>query len=256
MSSPTPRPGAGARGGHRGRAAWRQLRALLVLVHVVAVGLAALPAPEGGMNRAAWKDPTVQDELNTWAARLRAAGLDLGDEEFQAVLWNLGTRTIAARKLVLRPLQPYYRFLGTHQSWRMFVAPHRYPARLHIDVEEGGAWRPVYVARSPEYRWRARQLDDDRMRAAIFRYAWPAYARAWRSFSAWVATRAAADFPEARRVRLRYDKRRTPSPAEVEAGVEPPGRWIRTRIIDLEPLRDHGAGSPADPGDDRPGSSR
>ncbi len=220
---------------------WRQLRAVLVLVHVAAILLAAIPAPEGGMNRAAWKDPTVQDELNAWAARLRSAGMELGDEEFQAALWSVGTRYTAVRSFVLRPLRPYYRYLGTNQSWRMFVAPHRYPARLHIDVEEDGAWRPVYVARSPEYRWRARQLDDDRVRAALFRYAWPAYARSWRAFAAWVAARAAADFPGAQRVRLRYDKRRTPSPAEALAGEQPPGRWVRTRIIELAPLRSQAA---------------
>jgi len=248
VTSATQREGVGECGSPRRQSLWRQLRALLVMVHVVAVMLAAIPAPEGGMNRAAWKDPTVQDELNSWAARLRAAGLDLSDEEFQAGLWSLGTRYSAARKLVLRPLQPYYRFLGTNQSWRMFVAPHRYPARLHIDIEEGGRWRPVYVARSPEYRWLARQLDDDRMRAALFRYAWPAFAKGWRSFSAWVATRAATDFPDAQRVRLRYDKRRTPSPVEAQAGQQPPGQWIRTRIIELEPLRAHAAGDTASTG--------
>ena len=45
------------------------------------------------------------------------------------------------------PFQPYYDYCGTYQSWYMFGSAQRSPTRLHIDVEEDGVWRPVYVER-------------------------------------------------------------------------------------------------------------
>ena len=49
------------------------LRALLISLHIVAVGAMAMPNPAGFMSRSAWKLPMVQDELMAWAARLTAA---------------------------------------------------------------------------------------------------------------------------------------------------------------------------------------
>jgi len=219
------------------RGAWPHIRAALVLAHVLAIGLCALPAPEGGMQRASWQDPTVQDELAAWDARLVHLGLHLDPAELEDRLWVLARGYTHVRNRVLAPLQPYYRILGTNQSWRMFVAPHRYPARLHISVEEGGSWREVYVARDPQLDWLGPQLDHDRFRSALFRYAWPSYGKAWSELCEWISRQAARDFPQARRVRLRFWKARTPSPQKARQGIEPPGRWVRARTLDLEPLR-------------------
>lgn len=220
-----------------GPGAWAQLRAALVALHVAAVVLAAVPAPEGAMRRSAWQDPTVQDELRAWAERLRGLGLELSDAAFQERLWQVAARYTAARRAALAPFQPYYRYLGVHQSWRMFVAPHRYPSRLHIEVREGQTWRTVYVARAPDQAWLGEVLDNHRMRSALFRYAWPQYGRTWRELGDWVAARAAVDFPTASHVRLRYWKQRTPSPQEARAGREPRGEWTRAREVPLAPLR-------------------
>ncbi len=227
----------GAADGSQPRGPWPQLRAAFVIFHVAAVLLGSVPAPEGGMRKAAWQDPTVKDELSAWAGRVRSVGLEVSDEDFQERLWDLAVGYSQLRESVLAPFQPYYRRLGVNQSWRMFIAPHRYPARLHIEVREGGAWRTVYTARSREATWRAHQLDHDRMRSAVFRYAWASYGRSWRQLSDWLALRAAEDFPDATAVRLRYFKQKSPSPAEVLSGQEPPGSWIRTRTLELAPLR-------------------
>lgn len=208
---------------------WPHVRAWLIVLHVVAITLQALPAPGGAMSRSAWKDPTVQDEIAIWAERLGTTPADLEER-----MWRLGSSWMDVRRSLLTPFQPYYRYAGTAQSWRMFVAPHRYPARLHVEVHQGGAWRPVYVARSREHDWLRRELDNDRMRSAVFRYAWPAYARSYKELVDWLADRAAEDFPEARAVRVRFAKARTPTPAEARAGVEPESDWVRTRIWRLE----------------------
>ena len=211
---------------------WPHIRAALVAVHVLAVVLMAFPAPSGGMRRSAWKDPTVQAELHTWADRL---GQDR--EAFEDRLWGVAVGFMDARKTVLKPFQPYYRYVGTTQSWRMFVAPHRFPGRLHIDVREDGAWRTVYVARDPELDWLGHKIDHDRMRSAIFRFAWKHYRKWFRDFADWLAVEAARDFPEAELVRLRYYKYRTLSPDEAAAGMEPEGDWLRGEVRQLEPLR-------------------
>jgi hypothetical protein len=224
-----------AEGGRWSRA-WPHLRAAFVVFHLVAVVLMALPAPVGGMNRSAWADPTVQAELQTWRQRL-APGM--GQEEFEDRLYAAASELIAARKQVLRPFQPYYLGFGTEQNWRMFVAPQMVTSRLTVELqdEEGGAWRPIFVERSAEHRWRARQLGHERMRSAIFRYGWKQYDRSEGRLSAWLAARAAEDFPEAFALRTRWFRQRSASPAQVLAGTEPEGRYERARVHPLAPLR-------------------
>ncbi|MCP4804306.1 MAG: hypothetical protein GY884_03075 [Proteobacteria bacterium] len=219
------------------KSAWPHLRAAFVLFHVVALFLMAIPAPGGGMSKSAWADPTVQGEFQAWTERLNDMGADITVEELEDRLWSLATVYMEKRKTVLDPIAPYYRYTGTTQSWRMFVAPHRYPARLHIEVEEGGTWREVYVMRSEEHAWRAEQLDNDRMRAAIFRMSWRPYRRIWVTFTEWAADRAAEDFPEATRIRLRFFKYKTQGPKEIAAGKELDGNWIQTVMLDLEQRR-------------------
>jgi hypothetical protein len=149
----------------------------------------------------------------------------------------LATGFQETRNYVIAPFDPYYRYFGTWQSWRMFVAPHRFPARLEIDIDNGdGDWRPIYQARSPEYNWNQAQFDHERFRAAIFRYSWPAYRRTWKQFAQWSAARVMDDYPDVVSVRLRFFKYRTPSPEEVLGGAEVHGKYINTRIYKREDL--------------------
>jgi len=204
---------------------WAHVRAALLALHVFAICAMAFPAPEGGMNRSAWKDPTVQGEFQAWTGRLNGVGLDVTSEQLEAFAWTFAEGWAQGREVVLAPFMPYYRLCGTWQSWRMFVAPHRFPSRLQIDVREAGVWRPVFVERSAEYAWRARQFEHDRMRSAIFRFGWKHYRRSYQRFGGWVAERAAEDFPRADSVRLRFWRYRTASPEEVRSNTEPIGRW-------------------------------
>jgi len=210
---------------------------VLVALHVLAITLVALPAPDGGMNRAAWKDPTVQHEIHAWSARLDGLGVQIPPAELEEDAWHFAKRFMAVRHAVLRPFRRYYQFAGTWQSWRMFVAPHRYPARLQIAVRAGSAWQTVYERGDPQATWRRRQLDHDRMRAQIFRLSWPGYGGTYARFTLWIARAAAHDFPYASQVRVRFFKYRTRSPAEVRAGVPVQGRWILARTRDLQRFR-------------------
>jgi len=218
--------------------AWPHVRAALVLLHVVAVTLMAMPAPGGGMNREAWAEPTVQGEFAAWTERLNGLGFDVTTEQVQDRAWAFAEGFMGLRETVLTPFQPYYEYAGTGQSWRMFVAPHRVPSRLEIDLEgaDRAGWVTIY-AQGSDARWRARQLEHDRMRAQIFRLSWPGYEGTYAKFGEWVAREAARDFPDGVRVRVRFFEYRTPSPEETRAGVVATGKYEKTKYFTLSRYR-------------------
>ncbi|MEL6345814.1 MAG: hypothetical protein AAFV53_22075 [Myxococcota bacterium] len=219
------------------RAIGRQLRAVLITAHIFAVFILAFPAPSGGMNRSAWSDPTVQAEFVSWSARLQAMGLESSPESLEETLWSWAQSYMQRRRDLLKPFMPYYRYCGTYQTWRMFIAPHRNPARLHIDIYEDGEWRPVYIARHPQHDWKGELLDHERMRSAIFRYAWKHYGRSYKHFGEWIAAEAAEEFPEATLIRLRYERFRTPTPEQVREENRPPSTFVHPRTFQLETFR-------------------
>lgn len=207
------------------------LIALLLAIHLFAITVAALPSAGSGLNRTAWKNPTVQEEFAAWRGRLSAVGIQVTPEQLEDGAFAFASSWNTLQTGILTPFEPYYDF-ATRQSWRMFVAPHRYPGRLHLDIDHGSGWEPLYVARSREHTWRRSQLDQDRFRSALFRYTWKHYQRAgrWDGFVGWVKREATKDFPDAVRVRARYYTYRTPSPDEIRTHTEPKGRFTATRI--------------------------
>jgi len=207
---------------------------LLVLGHVWLITLQAFPAPGGGMSRRDWKSPTVQGEFSAWTERLNALGWEIEQRALEDGLWTVAKGVMRTRKEALFPFYPYYRNTGTWQSWRMFVAPHRYPSRLHIDVKQNGTWVPIYAARSTELDWHATQLDHDRFRAALFRYGWgQKYPNQWKGFVHWVASEVDKEFSDGTHVRVRFWSFKTQSPEEVRRGAPEEGRWHRTVVLPL-----------------------
>lgn len=220
------------------RSWWPHLRTALILLHLFAITVLAFPAPGSGLNRSAWNDPTVQEELGAWQDRLEGVGLHFDSaEDFQDWLYGFARGYQDGLNAVMKPFRPYYRYAGTQQSWRMFVAPHRHPAILHVDLREGGEWRTVYLENSPTFTWHAAQLDHDRTRSALFRYAWSNYRRHYNAFTGWLAVELAREFPDAEQARFRYWKYRTLTPEQARAGEELSGRFQQVRRVDLVRLR-------------------
>ena len=213
---------------------WPTVRAILVALHLTAITLMALPSPGAGLSKKAWADPTVQEEFAAWHSRLTSLGYAGTSQEFQDQLWTVASSFQSARDGVLTPFEPYYRYAGTAQSWKMFVAPHRYPTRLHIDVDRGEGWVPLYVGRSDEFDWHREQFDHDRMRSVMFRYGWPQYRRNYGRFTKWVGRQVKEEDPTALKIRTRFFKYRTLGPEDTLNGVEPKGRFIFTRTQDLK----------------------
>lgn len=216
---------------------WPQIRAVLVGFHVLAVLVMATPSPSVGLRRSAWKDPTVQAEFAAWNERFKALGVNWTQAEMEDHLWSFGVAFDEVRRVLVAPADPYGRYLGTSQTWRMFVAPHRFPTRLQIELEEGGVWRTLYIERSDEYTWRGEVFGHDRMRSAIFRFGWAQYKKSWQLFADWVARRAAEDFPDATRVKVRMFKYKTLAPEDAAAGKEPEGKFQQDELRTLSRFR-------------------
>jgi len=210
---------------------WPHIRAALILGHLVAITAMALPSTSKALNKAAWKDPTVKAELRGWASALNQVGLSMTPAELEGVAFGVARRWHRAQKAVLSPMQPYYDLVGTRQAWQMFVAPHRHPSVLHVDVREHGQWRTVFQARSPVLNWRARELNQVRMRSVVFLYAWPGHRADRQRLATWLAKLAAEDHPQADALRLRYRQQATPRPGERRRAEE--GKWRRETIVEV-----------------------
>ncbi|MEZ4294508.1 MAG: hypothetical protein R3B70_06000 [Polyangiaceae bacterium] len=199
--------------------AWPTIRAVLVAYHVLAVVVLSFPAPPSGMKRSSWDHPTVQNEFRLWADRLSSVGWKMTPKEFDAMLWSLSGKVVSAREKVIAPFDPYTVYSGARQSWRMFVAPQRYPVRIEVSVREGrGPWRKLYASRSDEHTWRADTFERYRMRRVVFQTAWDAQGRHFKMLCDWIAAQAAKDFPDATELMVEQIRYRTPDPAEALEG--------------------------------------
>lgn len=216
---------------------WPQIRAILITFHLVAVILKAIPAPEGAMNRADWKNATVQAEFKDFTQKLNAVGIDITQKELETELWGISKKYMSARKGVLKPFKKYYRFAGADQNWRLFVAPHMYPSKLNIEILVDEEWQTVYQPFNSEMRWQAHLIENSRFRPSIFRYSWPRYKRHYHAFGEYLGKQAADDFPEAIRLRTRWWTARSPSPEQVLNNTQPEGKWKYALIFDLDEIR-------------------
>ena len=215
---------------------WPHLRTLLISIHLLAVCLKAIPAPEGAMNKGDWKNPTVQAEFKSWAGNFNAMGIQVTQTELENHLWILAKGYMKVRRGVLKPFQPYYKYAGADQNWRLFVAPHMYPSKLHIDMYIDEKWIPVYQPFS-EYRWNERLIETSRFRPAIFRYSWKRYRKHYRKMGEFMAKKAAVDFPQATNMRTRWWSYRSPSPEQILTDTKPQGKWSATQHYTLEEYR-------------------
>lgn len=214
---------------------WPHLRAAVVAFHLLAVTLDALPSPASGMSRSAWKDPTVQGEFRRWAGFL---GVD--QKELESRLWDFAQGFVQTRQTVMAPFNPWLQATGTWQAWQMFVAPHRFPTRMQLQIlpadapgadrasPPDAAWQTVFEERSPDHDWQAARFDTERLRASIFRWGWPNYQNAWKAACKQFTAELAAEHtdPPIRAVRCRMFKQESPSPEQIRSGTIPEGRWV------------------------------
>ena len=208
-----------------------------LIFHIVAITVRALPAPDGAMDRSTWNDPTVQQEMTAWTSRIDHLGFKLSSAQLQDLLYAIAGKMLSVRDALVSPFGRYYDYCGTFQSWQMFVAPHRFPARVRVDVEEQGHWRTVFRERDPNATWLASELGDTRFRSIFFRVSWPNFGGMLNRVADFVARRAAVDFPEATRVQVVLSRSETPTADEVKLGKIPREVDDTPVIRDLARLR-------------------
>ena len=213
------------------------VRGILILLHIVAISLKALPAPEGGLNKKSWKDPTVQAEIAHWNQNLQNVGWTGTPKELEEELWKLARNIMDVRQEVLKPFQWYYRNFGADQSWRLFVAPHMFPSKLHVDIYVNETWLSLYEPFT-EYRWNHELFENPRFRPAMFRFAWTTYRNHYLEFASFIAKQAALEFPEASKIRMRWWKQRSPSPEEIQSQQLPEGAYHSLILLDLNEIRE------------------
>lgn len=205
-----------------------------VAFHLVAITLAAMPAPPASLTR---EDLATGDEaanLAAWSERLNTWGLAVSQTQLEDTLWTAADRYGRIRKTVLTPFQPYYELCGTSQGWKMFVGPHRNPSRVHIDIHEDGTWRPIYIQGSREHDWLRSRLKYEHWRTAIFTMVYYQDDEALQECATWLAGQAATDFPDADELRVRAYTFRSLSPAEVKDGKEPRGQFEKAISVSLK----------------------
>ncbi len=190
------------------------LRAVVVVFHLIAITAVAFPAPVG-MRRAVLDNPDVQAAIEAWRGVAGAAGVAVDAEAFREQLWVAGSKMLAVRSSALTPLQPYYRYAGTSQGWAMFGYLNHTPARLEIHVDSGIGWEPLFIARTTAHTWRARQLDQERVRGLVNAFSWRSSRQQMRALADWIAVQAVADFPAAKRIRVQMRTRPLPAPHEL-----------------------------------------
>lgn len=212
----------------------KHLRAVLVLLHVLAITILAFPAPVGAMNRRSFQEPGVQDTIASYARALQAVGAPVDRETLEDWLWRQGSRLIQVRRAAVKPWKPYVALTGAEQGWRMFGTVARRPAWLVVEVQEGGAWRPVYRSRSSTLTWRAHQFDQERMRAVVSQWSWKSRKKGYEEFGVWLARQASVDFPQASHLRTRMEQVVLPPPERLRAEGLPAGRpfWETTYSLD------------------------
>lgn len=191
----------------------RQLRAFLVLFHVVAITVMSIPAPVNGMDEKQWATPAGVREIHRWAEVARATGLSVTDDAFRDFVWDAGNAWLALRNDAVTPFRPYLVYTGSRQSWRMFSMVEHEEGRLAVYLNRGRGREPLFVTYEHEV-WRRTELRQERTRTILGDFYELRSKRTWVGFVDRLADWARADFPDGRILEVEIGTRPTPPPGD------------------------------------------
>ena len=158
-----------------------ELRAVLVLLHLVAIFCMGAPAPVGGLAPSTKEAPGVRQIFTDVSASTGIPAQDL-----EAFTWTTLKVWLEARDWVIKPFRPYYNRLGTRQSWRMMAVVNRKPARVRIELDGELAYRTG----DPDARWMAELLEAARVRGVMFEWSWKSNRKQYTKMMEWLSERA------------------------------------------------------------------
>lgn len=214
---------------------WRDhARAGLIALHMGALLVMCLPVP-GRMGKPQQNDPGFQSQLRQWRSVGRAVGIQLSQEEALALVIDVTDVMRVVRHKAVNVVKPYIRRVGAGQAWQMFGVVQKTPARLRVEVREGGEWRDLYVHADATADWNARFMRSERMRALLNQYSWRARPSSYERLGSWMACQAKAELPDATELRTTMEVLALPGPARLrETGTIPvkSTRWERSYDLD------------------------
>jgi hypothetical protein len=209
-----------------------------VALHVLSLVVLSLPDEGAVHDSPRWKTQNARADLRQMAARLTAWGWAIDEHGLARALWSAGDAYVTVQRPLAAPFEVYADITGSRQGWSMFASPQRHPAELHVDVEEGGRWRPLYRPHSDEHAWNREQLEHNRFRKFLGRFARGFHQRHYDEAARWVARKVVREHPQASRVRVRLWRYATLPPERVRAGEAPSdGRYEHERVFEVEALR-------------------
>ena len=205
-----------------------QLRAVLVALHVLAIVGTAMPAPPDFLGPDPLAAPKMAGGIRQWEKIL---GVD--PQQFRWVVLHGGQALAGTRAQFLWFFRPYSDLAGVHQSWRMFGRSPARADRVEFWLEEEAGWRLLYTPFRADARWRAQLWEDGRVRGMIPSLEADKKGN-WGRFAKAVARLAAADFPEALRLKIQRIPLKFPKPALLaESGRRTEGAAKDEVIVDL-----------------------
>ncbi len=217
--------------------AWPHVRAVLIALHVISLVVLCLPNAGAVHDRRRWRTDNARADLRQWAQRLRSWGMDTDERRLARTLWSVGGAYLQVQRPLVAPFAWYARWSSSRQGWHMFASPQRHPAELHVDIERDGHWETIYRPHSDAHAWNREQFEHNRFRKFLGRFARGFVQSHYEHTARWVAARAAADNPNATRVRIRLYRYATLSPDQILSGATIEGRYERERVFDSEALR-------------------
>jgi hypothetical protein len=226
MDSPAPAP------------SWRrQLVALLCVLHAIAVGMVACPAPIRGQSKSDYNKPQVQGELKAWTNRFAVVGVQMTTDEFADHLLLLAKSWLDLRNAGFAPMITYLKRIGSTQGWYMFTGPDTEPSTFVVEglrgkhtVADESAWE-LLAGSTDEGIWRNHPLHEHRARRHIFMASWGESKKVMQALCAGLADMAMADLADVNAVRCRFHKHRIVTPAEHRAGLVTPRTLARTAMF-------------------------
>ncbi|MBX2802991.1 MAG: hypothetical protein KTR31_35235 [Myxococcales bacterium] len=193
----------------------RQLRAVLLLIVVVANLVYAIPYPR--IDEEDLEDPSwFQEEFQRWSTTLGQVGVAMPADVLQERVRSVG---YGFKQLVMTlrlPFKPYFSAIRGSQQWGLFASVTQQPDTLVIEVRgDGDTWQELYRRLHPEHRWR-----DDVFKYRRLRGVWDGVRDepkgTYKRFSVWVAKEVFRELPDVKRVRLYLDRRRARPPGSDE----------------------------------------
>ncbi|MEZ4448211.1 MAG: hypothetical protein R3B09_01945 [Nannocystaceae bacterium] len=219
------------------RRLWPSLRVLVVGYHLALIVVLSLPSADAMLHRPNWESANTKADLAHWAAALGRVGVEMTGPELADRLWRTAEALSGVQGAISRPFVDFSRIVGFRQGWAMFASPQRHPVELHVDLEEGGAWRPLSRPHDDAAAWRRATFEHNRYRKLAGSLGRRFQRRYYDPIARWLAREALADHPGATRVRVQLHAYTSLPPERVRVGERPRGVDREVRIFTAEELR-------------------